>query len=34
MMIDVNQTYRSDHFTIYGNMKSACYTHEMNIMLY
>ena len=33
-MIDVNQTYSDDHFVIYTNIKSLCYTPGANIMLY
>ena len=33
-MIDVNQTYSDDHFIIYTNIKSLCYTPEANITLY
>ena len=32
MVMDVNQTYCSDHFTTY--IKSLCCTLETNIMLY
>ena len=32
--MDVNQTYRGDHFTMYTNIESLCFTLEINIMLY
>ena len=33
-MIDVNQTYCGDYFTIYTNIESSCCTPETNIILY
>ena len=34
MVMDVNQTYYSDHFTTYTCIQSLCCTSETNIMLY
>ena len=34
MMMNVNQTYRGDHFAICTNVKSLCSTPETNIMFY
>ena len=34
MVIDVNQIYGGNHFTIYTNIKLLCCTSETNIMLY
>ena len=32
--MDVNLTYRNDHFIIYTNKESLCCTTETNIMFY
>lgn len=34
MMMNISQTYHSDRFVIYTNIKSLCYTPGANIMLY
>ena len=34
MVININQAYCGDHFTIYTNIKSLCCTPETNIMQY
>ena len=34
MMMNISQTYHSDHFVIYTNIKSLYSTPETNIMLY
>lgn len=31
---DINQINRGDHFAIYANSESLCFTPENNIMLY
>ena len=33
MMMDINQTYCGDHFTIYTNIKSLICTPETNVMI-
>lgn len=32
--MDINQTYSGDHFAIYTNIGSLCYTSETNIMFH
>lgn len=32
--MDINWTYRCDHFTLYINIESLCFTPVINIMLY
>ena len=34
MMTDINYIYCDDHFTIYTNIESLCYTPETNITFY
>ena len=34
MVMDINQTYCGDNFTIYTNFESLCCKPETNIMLY
>ena len=34
MVTDGNQTYCGDHFPVYTNIKSLCWTPEIYIMLY
>lgn len=34
MMMNISQTYHSDHFVIYKNIKSSYSIPETNIMLY
>ena len=34
MVMDVNQTYCGDHFTMYTNIEPLCCAPETNIMLY
>ena len=32
MVTDVNQTYCSDHFAVYANIKSLCCTPEADML--
>ena len=34
MVANGNWTYCGDHFAMYTNIASLCYTHETNITLY